>query len=55
MGAGHMGIMGNEMADQLARNGASTPFIGPEPVLGITRGAFVLSEIGSGENMKSTR
>uniref|UniRef100_T1I8I1 RNase H domain-containing protein n=1 Tax=Rhodnius prolixus TaxID=13249 RepID=T1I8I1_RHOPR len=36
---GHVGIKGNEIADQLARNGASTPFIGPEPVLGITKGA----------------
>jgi ribonuclease HI len=28
---GHMGIDGNEMADQLARQGSSRPFIGPEP------------------------
>jgi ribonuclease HI len=31
---GHMGIDGNEMADQLARQGSSYPFIGPEPALG---------------------
>uniref|UniRef100_T1IBG7 RNase H type-1 domain-containing protein n=1 Tax=Rhodnius prolixus TaxID=13249 RepID=T1IBG7_RHOPR len=36
---GHVGIKGNKLADQLARNGASTPFIGPEPVQGITKGA----------------
>uniref|UniRef100_T1HDR1 RNase H domain-containing protein n=1 Tax=Rhodnius prolixus TaxID=13249 RepID=T1HDR1_RHOPR len=36
---GYVGIKGNEIADQLARNGASTPFIGPETVLGITKGA----------------
>jgi ribonuclease HI len=33
---GHMGIDGNEMADQLARQGSSRPFIGPEPALGIS-------------------
>jgi hypothetical protein len=33
---GHMGIDGNEMADQLARQGSSCPFIGPEPALGIS-------------------
>jgi hypothetical protein len=31
-----MGIDGNEMADQLARQGSSRPFIGPEPALGIS-------------------
>jgi hypothetical protein len=31
-----MGIDGNEMADQLARQGSSSPFIGPEPALGIS-------------------
>jgi hypothetical protein len=31
-----MGIHGNEMADQLARQGSSRPFIGPEPALGIS-------------------
>uniref|UniRef100_T1IE47 RNase H domain-containing protein n=1 Tax=Rhodnius prolixus TaxID=13249 RepID=T1IE47_RHOPR len=36
---GHVGIEGNAKADHLARNGANTPFIGPEPVLGITRGS----------------
>ena len=31
-----MGIDGNEMADQLARQGSSHPFIGPEPALSIS-------------------
>jgi hypothetical protein len=31
-----MGIDGNEIADQLARQGSSYPFIGPEPALGIS-------------------
>jgi hypothetical protein len=33
---GHMGIDGNEIADQLARQGSSRPFIGPDPALGIS-------------------
>jgi hypothetical protein len=39
-----MRIDGNETADQLARQGSSHPFIGPEPALGISakvaRGMF---------------
>jgi hypothetical protein len=31
-----MGIFGNEMADQLARQGSSHPLIGPEPTVGIS-------------------
>jgi hypothetical protein len=31
-----MGIDGNEIADQLARQGSSYPLIGPEPALGIS-------------------
>jgi hypothetical protein len=31
-----MGIDGNEIADQLARQGSSHPFIGPEPALAIS-------------------
>jgi hypothetical protein len=31
-----MGIDGNEVADQLARQGSSHPLIGPEPALGIS-------------------
>jgi hypothetical protein len=30
---GHMGIAGNEIADQLARQGSSHPLTGPEPAL----------------------
>jgi hypothetical protein len=33
---GRMGIDGNEMADKLARQGSSRPFILPEPALGIS-------------------
>ncbi|KAJ8983160.1 hypothetical protein NQ317_016259 [Molorchus minor] len=33
---GHSGQEGNEIADSLARKGAETTFIGPEPVLGIS-------------------
>jgi hypothetical protein len=33
---GHMGIDGNDKANQLARLGSSCPFIGPEPALGIS-------------------
>ena len=32
---GHAGTHGNERADELAREGSSTPFNGPEPVVGI--------------------
>jgi ribonuclease HI len=32
---GHEVIVGNEMADQLARMGSEHPFIGPEPACGI--------------------
>jgi hypothetical protein len=31
-----MGIDGNEIADQLARQGSSHPLIRPEPALGIS-------------------
>lgn len=33
---GRMGIDGNEIAEQLPREGASHPIIGPEPLLGIS-------------------
>ena len=32
---GHIGVEGNEKTDELARKGASTPFMGPEPFCGI--------------------
>lgn len=32
---GHMGVDGNERADELARRGAETHFIGPEPFCGL--------------------
>ncbi|KAL1446330.1 hypothetical protein WDU94_005475 [Cyamophila willieti] len=34
---GHRDIQGNETADKMARIGAGTKFIGPEPVLGLTK------------------
>ena len=33
---GHMGIQGNEFADQLARTGSSMSFTGPEPAVGVS-------------------
>ncbi|KAJ8912991.1 hypothetical protein NQ315_002868, partial [Exocentrus adspersus] len=33
---GHVGLKGNEVADSLARRGATLEFIGPEPVLGLS-------------------
>ncbi|MCP3661285.1 MAG: hypothetical protein GY696_02130 [Gammaproteobacteria bacterium] len=35
---GHVGIEGNEQSDQLANEASELPFIGPEPVLGISPG-----------------
>jgi len=32
----HMGINGNEITDNLTRQGSSHPLIGPEPVLGVS-------------------
>ncbi|KAJ8911610.1 hypothetical protein NQ315_015944 [Exocentrus adspersus] len=33
---GHVGLRSNEVADSLARRGAASEFIGPEPVLGLS-------------------
>lgn len=38
---GHSDIPGNERADELARIGSATSFVGPEPALGIYAGAMV--------------
>jgi hypothetical protein len=34
---GHAGVRGNEIADELARGGSAQRFVGPEPVLGVSR------------------
>ena len=34
---GHAGVRGNEIADELARDGSAQRFVGPEPVLGVCR------------------
>ncbi len=33
---GHTDVQGNEIADELARKGSATSFVGPEPALPIT-------------------
>jgi len=34
---GHAGVRGNEIADELARDGCALKFVGPEPGLGVSR------------------
>jgi ribonuclease HI len=34
---GHARVRGNEIADKLARGGSVQQFVGPEPVLGLSR------------------
>jgi ribonuclease HI len=34
---GHSGIGGNEIADELAREGSVHQFVGPDPALGVSR------------------
>jgi len=35
--AGHAGVRGNEIADELARDSCALKFVGPEPALGVSR------------------
>jgi ribonuclease HI len=34
---GHAGVRGNEIADKLGKDGSAQRFVGPEPVLGVSR------------------
>jgi ribonuclease HI len=34
---GHSGVRGNEIADELAKEGTVQQFVGPEPALGVSR------------------
>jgi ribonuclease HI len=34
---GHVGVRGNKTADELARHGSASGFVGPEPVLVVPR------------------
>jgi len=34
---GRAGVRDNEIADELARDGSALKFVGPEPVLGVSR------------------
>jgi hypothetical protein len=34
---GHAGVRGNGIADELARGGSAQRFVGPEPLLGVSR------------------
>jgi ribonuclease HI len=33
----HAGVKGNQTADRLARSGSASRFVGPEPVLGLSK------------------
>ena len=37
---GHVGVMGNEMADELARKGSERAMCGPEPCMGLSIGTI---------------
>lgn len=45
---GHEGVLGNENADQLAKKGSETSFVGPEPFCGFNCGVFK-TELGKWE------
>jgi hypothetical protein len=51
---GHSDIKGNEMADELARQGSDSSFVGPEPALPITL-SWVKSEIDKEARVLHTR
>jgi len=34
---GHAGVRGNEIPDELTRDGSALKFVGPEPALGVSR------------------
>lgn len=38
---GHEGFIGNENADELARKGSTTNFVGPEPCVGLSQGTII--------------
>ena len=35
--SGHVGVRGNEIANEVARDGSVLKFVGPEPSLGVSR------------------
>ena len=38
---GHSSVHGNEVVDELARNGSSISFVGPEPATGISSNLII--------------
>uniref|UniRef100_A0A224XSM0 ribonuclease H n=1 Tax=Panstrongylus lignarius TaxID=156445 RepID=A0A224XSM0_9HEMI len=48
---GHVGIEGNEMADALARDGAASPLLGPEPFCGVSD-RYLIEELRKEEEAK---
>jgi len=37
---GHAGVRGNDIADELTRDGSALKFVGPEPALEVSRQDF---------------